>query len=256
MQRKMIDIEGLNKAEVLAELYNNSKIQGMGFFGQLALGDKAGSRMSTEEAQQEIDKLKKFSRDLYFDYLHGKVMKVDLSSNKLDPWGYDRDNGSGAAERVVEHIRNKSNRLYQIGENVEALLAEKKHLDQVNEDLKQNPETVVNNANNSFKIFVLPTPMTSLGRENELRDKNLSKINVDISYNGKVLSFPKLKAGEKLVCAYNQWGMQGMAKMFECHSVANMQELYDGYSRGGALTIDWYIMTEKKLENTIQFSLK
>ena len=28
----MVDIKGLNKAEVLAELYNNSKPQGLGFF--------------------------------------------------------------------------------------------------------------------------------------------------------------------------------------------------------------------------------
>ena len=43
-------------------------------------------------------------RDTYFDYLKGRVMKVDLSGNELDPYLYDRDNGEGAAERVVSGL--------------------------------------------------------------------------------------------------------------------------------------------------------
>jgi hypothetical protein len=41
----------------------------------------------------------------YFDYLKGRVMKVSLKDNELDPWGYDRDNGQGAALRVIERVR-------------------------------------------------------------------------------------------------------------------------------------------------------
>ena len=32
-----------------------------------------------------------------FDYLAGRVMKVELGGDTLDPWLYDRDNGRGAA---------------------------------------------------------------------------------------------------------------------------------------------------------------
>jgi hypothetical protein len=40
-----------------------------------------------------------------FDYLHGRVMKVDLSGDSFDPWLYDRDNGEGAASRAIAKMR-------------------------------------------------------------------------------------------------------------------------------------------------------
>jgi hypothetical protein len=88
----VIDIAGLDKADVLAALYNASKQQGMGF-----VHARGASSMTVEEAQQELDN----RREPCFDYLHGRVMKVDLSDNHLDEWGYDRDNGQGAAERAI-----------------------------------------------------------------------------------------------------------------------------------------------------------
>lgn len=38
---------------------------------------------------------------IYFDYLQGRVMKVDLAGDELDPRLYDRDNGEGAARRAI-----------------------------------------------------------------------------------------------------------------------------------------------------------
>ncbi len=86
----MIDLKGRNKAEVLAKLYNASKVQGMGFL------QAVDGQMSAYEAQKLLDE-----GQTYFDYLHGKVMKVDLSGDSLDPWLYDRDNGEGAAARAL-----------------------------------------------------------------------------------------------------------------------------------------------------------
>lgn len=86
----MIDISAMNKAEVLAKLYNSSRAQGISF-----LQAREGV-MSIEEAQKLLD-----SGETYFDYLHGKVMKVDLSGDQIDPWLYDRDNGKGAAARAL-----------------------------------------------------------------------------------------------------------------------------------------------------------
>lgn len=85
-----IDITGLDKAEVLAALFNASKQQGMGFL------DASGTvPMSVEDARGYID------HHQYFDYLRGRVMKVNLKGDQLDPWGYDRDNGQGAAARAL-----------------------------------------------------------------------------------------------------------------------------------------------------------
>jgi hypothetical protein len=88
----MIDLKGLNKAEVLARLYNASKVQGMGFMQAI------GGRMTIDEAEELL------KQDTYFDYLYGKVMKVDLSKDSFDPWLYDRDNGTGKAESVLKDL--------------------------------------------------------------------------------------------------------------------------------------------------------
>lgn len=42
---------------------------------------------------------------LDFDYLQGRVLKVHLSDDELDPWLYDRDIGQGAAERIINTLR-------------------------------------------------------------------------------------------------------------------------------------------------------
>lgn len=53
--------------------------------------------MSAQEAEKHLDG----SGDGYFDYLKGRVMKVSISGDSLDPRLYDRDNGQGAAARAL-----------------------------------------------------------------------------------------------------------------------------------------------------------
>ena len=88
-----IDISKLDKAEVLAALYNASKQQGMGF-----LHARGQTEMTKDEAAAEI--AARNSDEPYFDYLHGRVMKVRLADT-LETWLYDRDNGEGAAARAL-----------------------------------------------------------------------------------------------------------------------------------------------------------
>lgn len=88
-----IDISKLDKAEVLAALYNNSRQQGMGFLH---------ARGRAELTRDEAAELLKETTD--FDYLHGRVMKVYLGSEYLDPGLYDRDNGQGAAARALKGL--------------------------------------------------------------------------------------------------------------------------------------------------------
>jgi len=89
----MISIKGLDKAEVLAALYNRARPQGMGFL-QWTPQD-----MSIEEAKETLQ------YGPYFDYVQGRVMKVDLSKDEFDSSLYDRDNGLGAAEMVIARLR-------------------------------------------------------------------------------------------------------------------------------------------------------
>lgn len=44
------------------------------------------------------------SKSTYFDYLNGKVLKVDLSTDELDTFLYNRDNGPDAAEKALEPL--------------------------------------------------------------------------------------------------------------------------------------------------------
>lgn len=111
----MINIEGIDKAELLAALFNNSRPMGMGFL-QAHLGPQV---MTKEDAEKVMNKGDDHRRDfpeimarsnrpmLYFDYLFGRPLKVDLSNDEVREDLYDRDNGAGAFARIVAELRNK-----------------------------------------------------------------------------------------------------------------------------------------------------
>lgn len=90
----MINIKGLNKAEVLKALYDHSHVPGYGFL-QAVPNDFVTVKHCEELLQ----------RGTRFDYLYGKVLKVDLSDDEFDERLYDRDNGLGAARRAINSLR-------------------------------------------------------------------------------------------------------------------------------------------------------
>jgi hypothetical protein len=97
-----MNIKGLNRADVLAALYNASHPQGMGML------HFDPTPMTTEEAQALIDEQSKRPRgafEAYFDYLKGRVMKIGFKGDEIDPRLYDRDLGDGAAERAIASLR-------------------------------------------------------------------------------------------------------------------------------------------------------
>lgn len=89
----MIDISGYDKADVLIVLYEHARVQGRGFL------QATTEPMSKEEANDLLEE------QTDFDYLHGRVMKVDLSGNSFDPRLYDRDNGDGTAQRAIDSLK-------------------------------------------------------------------------------------------------------------------------------------------------------
>lgn len=88
-----MNISGLDKAEVLAALFNASRQLGKGFL------DSRGARDMTKDRAAEILKV---TED--FDYLDGRVMKISLDRDEVETRLYDRDNGQGAAERAIAHL--------------------------------------------------------------------------------------------------------------------------------------------------------
>lgn len=107
-----IDITGLDKAAVLAALFNASAPQGFGFL-QAGNGPQV---MSLEDAQVMIDLAPApmipgmtDERALEYDYVLGRPLKVSLGGDEFNPWGFDRDNGGpGSAQKVIDRLRATS----------------------------------------------------------------------------------------------------------------------------------------------------
>lgn len=107
-----VNIEGLNKADVLAALYNASRPMGLGFLqasgGPLEMTRENADFLLAAGSDASGDYPAGVGRNqLYFDYLHGRPLKLDLSSDtEFEPGGFDRDNGGeGTAQRVIDHLR-------------------------------------------------------------------------------------------------------------------------------------------------------
>jgi hypothetical protein len=56
--------------------------------------------MSVEEARKLLEETQ------VFDYLQGRVLKINLSGTILNTWLYNRDNGDNAAETVISQCKN------------------------------------------------------------------------------------------------------------------------------------------------------
>ena len=91
-----IDIKDLDKAAVLAALFNTSRPQGRGFQAYQP------EPMTIEVAN---GLLAQAGSRPYFDYVQGRVMKVDLSGDSFDSRLFNRDNGEGAAEMAIKALR-------------------------------------------------------------------------------------------------------------------------------------------------------
>jgi hypothetical protein len=92
-----INLNGANKAQVLAALYNAARPLGMGFLNYQA-------EPMTEQEAAELIKKNTYGDSCYFDYLKGRVMKVELADDTLEERLYDRDNGDGAAYAAIKHL--------------------------------------------------------------------------------------------------------------------------------------------------------
>lgn len=106
-----VSIAGLDKAEVLAAAYNASQVQGMGHWNW---GHTVNVKMTVEEARAMMDVgddgTRMFGKQptLRFDYLKGRPLKLDLTTDDVESWLYDRDNGGpGSFARVIAALREK-----------------------------------------------------------------------------------------------------------------------------------------------------
>ena len=104
-----------------------------------------------------------------FDYLHGRVLKVDLSGDEFDERLYDRDCGAGAAQRAVDSIRDETEGGEATTENTEGEKKEpsleeqaemtKEAVDKILNILKELPPASFAVACMTLKMVLGPGPM-------------------------------------------------------------------------------------------------
>ena len=96
-----IDISKMDKAAVLAALYNRARPLGMGrmhYTPEPMTVEQARKIMSEGDSTDYSE-----PQTTRFDYLHGRVLKVNLGADTLRVLSYDRDNGDGAAEEALRN---------------------------------------------------------------------------------------------------------------------------------------------------------
>lgn len=87
----MVNIRGIDRKTLLKALWSNSKPSAF-FYNPI---------LSPPLSNEELEEASK--RD-YVDYLCGRVIKVDLSCEYVDPIPYNRTNGSRALQQVVKKV--------------------------------------------------------------------------------------------------------------------------------------------------------
>jgi hypothetical protein len=107
MQMTDIDITGIDKAVLLAALFNHSKQLGAGKL------DESGQYPLTVDEARNIIQARTHAHGWRssFDYLRGRVINCDIGGDLLDAcdaWVYDRDNGAGRCVQAIEFARKQS----------------------------------------------------------------------------------------------------------------------------------------------------
>jgi hypothetical protein len=93
-----IDIEGIDKIALLTELWNNAS-----YACYFEENEKMPMRFSISDAIVALRSP--------IDYFCGKCIKVDLSKDRVDPHGYNRDHGVGSFESIVENLKSNEPRI-------------------------------------------------------------------------------------------------------------------------------------------------
>lgn len=88
----VVSIQGLNKAEVLAVLYNAVKAD--------LEWQKGEEQLTVEDAESFL------SSQWYFLYLRGRFLGINLSGDEIDTKMYDDTHGYGSAKLIIDTLRD------------------------------------------------------------------------------------------------------------------------------------------------------
>lgn len=93
-----VDVSGIDKAQLLRGLWAKSPVSAW------CRVNGVYNEFDAEAAQKQF-----VEKGGSFGYFCGRVIKSNLKEDMVDPWGYDRDNGHGAFQKVVTEIRERYN---------------------------------------------------------------------------------------------------------------------------------------------------
>lgn len=102
-----LDISGIDRAELLAALYNATPA----LDGAIAATADLGRKMVPADVLDEWAHYAEYGvrldqHELAVDYMRGRPIKVTLRGDTLvEPGGFDRNAGKGACRRVVTRLR-------------------------------------------------------------------------------------------------------------------------------------------------------
>lgn len=91
----MVDIKGLDKANVLLALWNASRCHLPNYDSRIPL--------TVEEADEEIKK-RTHNGMCWFDQFNGIVIKVDIGGDEFDERYFDEINGEGQAQMAIDSV--------------------------------------------------------------------------------------------------------------------------------------------------------
>lgn len=120
----LVDIRGLDKADVLAALFNAAKI----------VDPNAKDFLWPEQAEELLEKEKVFT------WLYGRSLYIDLSGSEFPSNAYDHDNGQGMAQKIIDNVRETGTHWNQ-AELDEALVAFREFLETY--DTEPNPSITI-----------------------------------------------------------------------------------------------------------------
>jgi hypothetical protein len=96
----VVSIQGLDKAEVLASLYNAVKAD--------LEWQKGEEQLTVEDAESLL------SSQWYFLYLRGRFLGINLSGDEINTRMYDDAHGYGSAKLIIDTLRESGFRVIDL----------------------------------------------------------------------------------------------------------------------------------------------
>jgi hypothetical protein len=110
-ENTQVDITNMRKEAVVEALFNGTAPCGMGYIANAA--DGQGKNYTRESAREDLLSIIKRGDTMYFDYLHGKRMKLHIGRDVVDIRRYNSGaNKEGLGQRILVELKKDPSAFY------------------------------------------------------------------------------------------------------------------------------------------------